>query len=168
MPPPLPTIPSTRNAFGNRTAMHVLKRGIWENKGEAVGPRPPSVLVPDDQPELPADVANPRTRLARWLVEPAQSADRPRPRQPGLAASFRRRAGEDGQRLRDQGSAPSHPELLDWLAATLVEDGWRLKPMHRLIVLSSTYRQASRSGMSAAAEHIDPENRLLWRFPRAG
>ena len=44
-----------------------------------------------------------------------------------------------------KGDRPSHPELLDWLAATLVEDGWRLKPIHRLIVLSSTYRQSSRS-----------------------
>ena len=43
-----------------------------------------------------------------------------------------------------KGDRPSHPELLDWLAATLVEDGWRLKPIHRLILLSSTYRQSSR------------------------
>ena len=40
---------------------------------------------------------------------------------------------------------PSHPELLDWLAATLVENGWRLKPIHRLILLSNTYRQSSRT-----------------------
>ena len=44
------------------------------------------------------------------------------------------------------GEKPSHPELLDWLATEFVRDGWQLKPLHRLIVLSSTYRQASQSG----------------------
>ena len=65
-----------------------------------------------------------------------------------------------------KGDRPSHPELLDWLAATLVEGGWRLKPLHRLIVLSSTYRQSSRSPLAAEAERSDPENRLLWHFSR--
>src|SRR5207249_9124999 len=58
---------------------------------------------------------------------------------------------------------PSHPELLDDLANTLVEGGWRIKPLHRLIVLSSTYRQSSEV-KSAAATEKDPANRLLWRF----
>ena len=51
MPPPLPTIPSTSNDFTKRTAIHVLKRGVWENKGDAVGPRPLSVLMADDVPD---------------------------------------------------------------------------------------------------------------------
>jgi hypothetical protein len=67
-----------------------------------------------------------------------------------------------------RGDRPSHPELLDWLAATFVENGWRLKPMHRLLVLSSAYRQSStgRSPQAAAAAVSDPENRLLWHFNR--
>jgi hypothetical protein len=56
--------------------------------------------------------------------------------------------------------------LLDWLAATLVEGGWRLKPMHRLIVLSNTYRQSGLSESSSETMRDDPEVRLLWRFPR--
>ena len=63
-----------------------------------------------------------------------------------------------------QGAAPSHRELLDWLAADLREDGWRLKNLHRAIMLSRTYRQGSRREPAALA--ADPENILLAGFPR--
>ncbi|MEN9664917.1 MAG: hypothetical protein RLZZ326_1280, partial [Planctomycetota bacterium] len=59
------------------------------------------------------------------------------------------------------GERPSHPELLDWLAATFMEGGWKLKPLHRLIVTSAVYRQGS---TSEPARAIDPDNRLLARF----
>jgi hypothetical protein len=62
-----------------------------------------------------------------------------------------------------QGSRPSHPELLDWLAAALVEHGWRLKPLHRLIVTSAVYMQDSRSDEARAA--VDREDVFLWRYP---
>ena len=71
IPPPPATIPAIRNDSAHRTPIHVLKRGVWENKGEPVGPRPPSVLVADDLPELAADVPDPRSRLARWLPRPS-------------------------------------------------------------------------------------------------
>ncbi len=61
------------------------------------------------------------------------------------------------------GAAPSHPELLDWLAAELVDHGWRLKHMHRLIVTSATYRQASAPRAEGIA--VDAQSRLLWRYP---
>jgi mono/diheme cytochrome c family protein len=61
------------------------------------------------------------------------------------------------------GARPSHPELLDWLASELVEHAWSLKHIHRLILQSATYQQASRYQAQAAA--IDGSNRLLWRFP---
>ena len=59
------------------------------------------------------------------------------------------------------GGRPSHPELLDFLAGELIRQGWRLKMLHRMIVLSAVYRQASRQ--RPAATKIDAENRLLWR-----
>ena len=62
------------------------------------------------------------------------------------------------------GEAPSHPELLDWLATRFVEGDWSLKRMHRLIMLSATYRMSTR--YSAAGAGKDPENRLLWRMNR--
>ena len=61
------------------------------------------------------------------------------------------------------GSKPTHPELLDWLAHEFVQEGWSLKKLHRLIVLSSTYRQSGQFNAGAAAK--DAESRLLWRFP---
>ena len=60
-----------------------------------------------------------------------------------------------------QGSRPSHPELLDWLANALIANGWRLKPIHRLIVTSAVYMQDSRFDESRAA--IDRENVFHWR-----
>ncbi len=61
------------------------------------------------------------------------------------------------------GTRPSHPELLDWLASEFVRSGWSVKQMHKLIVLSATYRQSSR--INAAAQSKDADDRLLWRFP---
>jgi hypothetical protein len=61
------------------------------------------------------------------------------------------------------GGRPTHPELLDWLARQVIAHGWRLKPLHRLIVTSQTYRQASTWQKDAADK--DGESRLLWRFP---
>src|SRR5690606_24233813 len=61
------------------------------------------------------------------------------------------------------GDRPTHPELLDWLAGRLLEHGWRLKPLHREILLSQTYRQGS--GFRAEAAAIDADMRLLWRYP---
>jgi hypothetical protein len=62
------------------------------------------------------------------------------------------------------GGEPSHPELLDWLAAELRDNGGSLKPLHRLICTSATYRQTSANRDDAAA--LDPDNRLLWRMNR--
>lgn len=61
------------------------------------------------------------------------------------------------------GGRPTHPELLDWLACQLRKSGWRLKPVHRQIVLSRTYQQAST--WDAASAQIDADSRYLWRFP---
>jgi hypothetical protein len=61
------------------------------------------------------------------------------------------------------GERPTHPELLDWLAKRLVTEGWRLKAMHKLIVMSQTYRQSSAYRDDAAK--VDGDSRLLWRFP---
>jgi hypothetical protein len=61
------------------------------------------------------------------------------------------------------GEPPTHPELLDWLTTRFVRGGWAMKPVHRLIMTSATYRQSAVAGMSPVAKTKDPENRLLWR-----
>ena len=179
LPADLPVIPSTRNDWEKRTPIHVLRRGVWENKGELVQPRPLSVLVSQSLPELNAASTSPRTELARWLTSP----DHPltarvlvnRLWQFHFGMGLVKTANDFGMK----GARPSHPELLDWLAATLIEEGWHLKPIHRLIVLSKTYQQSSRmpappnESTDADAAHRlaeqqtnDPENRLLWHFTR--
>jgi hypothetical protein len=60
------------------------------------------------------------------------------------------------------GDPPTHPELLDWLATELMATGWRLKPLHRLIVLSQTYQRSS--AFDADAARVDPSDNLLWRW----
>jgi hypothetical protein len=166
LPPSLPTIPATRNDLEHRTLIHVLKRGEWEAKGEPVGPRPPSVLVGDLEPELSADIVNPRTRLAAWLTGPSQPLTARvfvnRVWQHHFGAGLVKTVNDFGLK----GDRPSHPELLDWLASEFISGGWRSKPLHRLIVLSHAYRQSDRAESSAEPLTADPDNRLLWHFAR--
>lgn len=166
LPPHPPTIPGTRNDSKNRTAIHVLRRGDWEKKGVPVGPRPLSLFVSASFNELKPDVENPRTQLASWMADGKNPLTARvivnRVWQHHFGTGLVRTPNDFGT----HGDPPSHPALLDWLAKTLVEQDWRLKPIHRLIVLSSTYRQSSRSPMSAKVLNADPENRMLWRFPR--
>jgi hypothetical protein len=62
-----------------------------------------------------------------------------------------------------KGDRPTHPALLDWLANEFIQSGWSMKQLHRLIMTSSTYQQSSKRRLEAAK--IDPQNKLLWRFP---
>ena len=164
-PPPLDAICTVANDAARRTAIRLLERGDYGKPGEAVAPRVPGVLLPDDAPALAADVANPRTRLAEWLIDPAN----PLPARVMVnrvwQSHFGRGIVSTTNDFGVNGDEPSHPELLDWLANRFIEGGWRLKSLHRLIMTSSTYRQASRTD-SATGLTIDAENRLLWRFPR--
>jgi hypothetical protein len=166
LPPALPTIPATFNDFDKTTEIHVLKRGIWENKLDKVGPRPPSLLVSESDPELGSDVRNPRTHLAQWLVDSKNPLTARvivnRLWQQHFGVGLVKTVNDFGT----HGDRPSHSELLDWLAASLMENGWRLKSIHRLILLSNTYQQASRSEHESDFSREDPENRLLWRFNR--
>ena len=139
LPAPLATIPSTHNDFAKRTAIHVLKRGVWENKGEPVNPRPLSVLIAADVAEVSPGETQPRSQLAKWLTSP----DHPltarvivnRLWQQHFGIGLVKTANDFGLK----GERPSDPELLDWLAASLIENGWRLKPLHRVMVLSAKY-----------------------------
>jgi hypothetical protein len=165
MPAPPPIIPTIHNDPAQRTEMHVLKRGDWEKKGEPVAPRPLSVLTADHVAELPADAPNPRTHLASWLTQREHPLTARvmvnRVWQHHFGVGLVKTANDFGQ----NGERPSHPELLDWLAFRLVENGWRLKAIHRMILLSSAYQQSS-DYRDDAANRIDPEARLLWRFNR--
>ena len=171
LPEPLPTICSIENVDEKRTEIHVLERGNWDNKGDAVNIRALGVLLPEGAGELPPDTKNPRTKLADWIADP----DHPLTARVMVNRIWQYHFGQGIVRTANDlgfnGGRPSHPELLDFLANEFVNSGWSVKHVHRLIVLSQSYRQSSRPahgvpGNDALGNEKDPENRLLWRFSR--
>ncbi|MDX1979914.1 MAG: DUF1549 and DUF1553 domain-containing protein [Bryobacteraceae bacterium] len=166
MPDPLPGLYSVHNDMEKATPIHVLARGDHQNKGERVAPRPLGVLLPDGAPELPAETKNPRTELARWIADPAN---------PLTARVMVNRVWQFhfGQGIVStpndfgrMGMRPTHPELLDLLANEFIKGGWRLKPIHKMILMSKAYQQSSDSPQEKAGMEKDAGNTLLWRFPR--
>jgi hypothetical protein len=134
-------------------------RGEFLQPAEHVEPGVPAILH-----AFPSNAARNRLAFAKWLV----SAENPLV---GRVTVNRQWAAFFGQGIVStpgdfglQGELPSHPELLDWLALEFVRGGWSVKHIHRLIVTSSTYQQASRVTPSLLAR--DPGNRLLARGPR--
>ncbi len=140
-----------------RTA-HILERGAWDHPGDSVEPGTPAAL-----PALPSAPTN-RLGLARWMT------DRSNPLTARVAVNrlwqqvFGVGLVRTPENFGIQGERPTHPELLDWLAATYVQSGWDTKSLLRLIVTSAAYRQSS--ACSSELEQVDPENRLLARAPR--
>jgi hypothetical protein len=142
-----------------RRATHVLIRGAYDKYGELVQPGVPASLPP-----LPAGATNDRLGLARWLVDPAHPLTARVAVNRYWQVFFGTGLVKTTEDFGVQGEAPSHPELLDWLATEFVRSGWDVKALHRLIVTSATYRQASR--MAPRLRERDPDNRLLARGPR--
>jgi hypothetical protein len=136
--------------------------------------KPPGEYSPLS-PKYPETSTGRRAALAQWI------ADRNNPLTARVAVNhlwlrhFGRAIVETTHDFGSNGSRPTHPELLDWLACELIDSGWSMKHLHQLMVTSETYRRASHlpasladaSGPSEAARRIDPDNRTYWRFPPA-
>jgi hypothetical protein len=152
---------------GGPRPVQILRRGDIHKPGPAALPGALSCIaalpwrfaIADPKAEAPRRVA-----LAKWLSDP---------RNPLVYRSIVNRAWQHhfGRGIVEtpsdfgrMGSLPSHPELLDWLASRFLEGGTSPKALHRLIVTSAVYRQATRHDPSAAL--VDAENRLLWRQNR--
>ncbi len=104
-----------------------------------------------------------RTALAEWLTQPDNPFTARVVVNRVWQQHFGRGLAANASDFGKLGEKPSHPELLDWLATRFVADGWSLKKLHKLIVTSATYRQASKNTNADTAKLKDPENRLLWR-----
>jgi hypothetical protein len=146
---------------------YTLKNGNVQAKGPLVQPGFLSILDPTDAKITPPTDLNStgrRSVLAGWLTDPKN----PLPARVMVNRIWHYHFGRgivstpgDFGRM---GARPTHPELLDYLATTFVENGWHMKAMHRMILLSNTYQQSSAS--QAAAAKVDPDNKLLWRYNR--
>ncbi|MDR3637502.1 MAG: PSD1 and planctomycete cytochrome C domain-containing protein [Isosphaeraceae bacterium] len=134
-------------------------RGEYLQPTERVEPDVLSML-----PRLPDGARRGRLEFARWLVSPTNPLVARVTMNRQWAVFFGRGIVATPQDFGYQGEAPSHPELLDWLAVELVNQRWSLKAIHRLIVTSATYQQSSRVTPELLAR--DAENRLLARAPR--
>ena len=163
--PPLPLF-----WVGNHEAapgpFHVFLGGSPQRKGEEVKPASLSVFN-GSKSSYTVDPAKPeserRLALAQWIT----AADNPLP--PRVLANriwhyhFGTGLVDTPSDFGYMGSRPTHPELLDWLAGELQSKGWKLKPLHRLIMTSQAYRQGTAWNADAAKK--DGDSRYLWRFP---
>jgi hypothetical protein len=148
-------------AEGGRADTHILVRGNPVLRGEKVEPGVPQILGGQS---FSSPLPHGRRRsFADWLTE------RQNPRTARVAANrlwqyhFGRGIVPTPNEFGGLGESPTHPELLDWLAAELINQGWHWKPMHRMIVLSNAYRMSSRGRAPELSR--DPANRWFWRFP---
>ena len=138
---------------------HILSRGQYDKPIAPV-----TANVPAAFPGLPADAPKNRLGFARWLVSGKH------PLTARVAVNrfwqiyFGRGLVSTTEDFGAQGELPSHPLLLDWLATEFVENGWNVKALQKLIVMSATYQQSSQSTAEIRAR--DPDNRLLARGPR--
>ncbi|HLJ14243.1 MAG TPA: DUF1549 and DUF1553 domain-containing protein [Bryobacteraceae bacterium] len=164
--PVLPALYSVADDFDKLAPIHVLPRGDGTHPGEEVGPRPLGVLLPDGAPELPEDARMPRLQLAKWIVDPENPLTARVMVNRIWLGHFGRGIVATPNDFGRMGARPTHPELLDWLANQLVDGGWKMKPLHRLILLSSTYRQTSLPTDAAGVKEKDPDNKYLSHFNR--
>jgi hypothetical protein len=166
-PKPLPRAQFMIDVSATAPPTYVHTRGDPYAKGEEVQPGFLSILDPSDQKITPPAGVNStgrRTVLANWLVDPKNPLVARvmvnRVWQYHFGTGIVATSGDFGR----MGSRPTHPELLDYLASYFVENGWSIKKLHKLIVLSNTYRQSTESQPKAA--EVDPDNKLLWRYNR--
>jgi hypothetical protein len=160
----MPTAPTSlvfvERPANNPRATHRYHRGEFLQPRERVEAGVPVVLPP-----LPPDAPRDRLTFARWLASPDNPLTGRVAMNRQWAAVFGRGIVRTTEDFGYQGEAPSHPELLDWLALEFVRQEWSMKRMHRVMVTSATYRQSSRADAERLAR--DPRNELLGRGPRA-
>ncbi|MSU49354.1 MAG: DUF1553 domain-containing protein [Opitutus sp.] len=143
----------------------ILERGNPANQGEKVAPAFLQVLAPpapDISPPVSGKSSGRRTALANWIASAENQLTARVMANRVWQHHFGRGLVRSSSNFGTQGDAPTHPELLDWLAAEFIGHGWSLKALHRLILTSNTYRMSSRP--SPAALRADPRNDLLSHF----
>ncbi|QHV95559.1 DUF1553 domain-containing protein [Spirosoma endbachense] len=137
---------------------HLLKRGAYDAPGEVVTPAVLHSLNP-----IPEEWPKNRLGLAKWLLMPENPLFGRVMANRFWQQYFGQGLAKNSDDFGNQGALPTHPELLDYLAVKFRESGWNVKAMHKLIVMSATYRQSS--SVSEKAREADPDNVFLTRGP---
>ena len=158
---------STMSELGHADSppTYVLFKGIYDRKLDEVQPGFPSLLTSAKPAIVPtATSSGRRTAVANWITSP----DNPLTARVFVNRQWAQVFGngivESVSDFGKMGVKPTNPELLDYLSAGFVQDGWSVKKLQREILLSHTYRQSS--APRGDAEKVDPTNKLLWAFPR--
>jgi mono/diheme cytochrome c family protein len=157
-----------RDAGREARKTFVLLRGDHRLQGAEVQPDVPAVLrtrpivFPTPAPE--ARSTGRRLALAQWLAAPENPLTARVMVNRIWQYHFHRGLVGSASNFGLNGESPTHPELLDWLAQDFIHGGWRIKRLHKLIMLSNTYQQATRIEPAYLAR--DPDNLYLWRYPR--
>ncbi len=146
--------------------VNILNRGDLKRPRDKAPPDIPSVLrrAMDWKDEFPAPFGS-RQQLALWLTHTNHPLTARVMVNRLWHWHFGRGLVATANDFGKMGQPPSHPELLDWLSQEFMAQGWSLKKMHRLLMLSSSYQMASRF-VDERSSHLDPDNRLLWRMNR--
>jgi len=145
-------MPTPRETF-------LLIRGAYDKKGDKVSLGVPAILPP-----LPKDAPPNRLGLAKWLTDPGHPLVARVTVNRFWQQYFGQGIVKTAEDFGSQGSWPTHPELLDWLATEFIQSNWNVKHIQKLIVMSGTYQQSSR--VPAEMTQRDPTNELLARGPR--
>ncbi|MDG1832281.1 MAG: DUF1553 domain-containing protein, partial [Verrucomicrobiota bacterium] len=148
--------------FMDAEPTYVLRRGNAEQRMTRINARVPSVLG-ELGLNLEENEQNRRVALAKWIT----SSENPLTARVMANRIWQFHFGtgivSTSNDFGLNGAKPSHPELLDWLATEFIRSGWSIKHMHKLIMLSDTYQQSSRT--NEEGRKVDADTRLLWRFP---
>jgi mono/diheme cytochrome c family protein len=137
---------------------YILKRGAYDAHGEPVTADTPAALPP-----FPAEQPRNRLGLARWLLAPEHPLTARVAVNRFWQMMFGKGLVETSDNFGSQGTPPTHPELLDWLARDFADHGWNMKRLLKMLALSAAYRQSSRVSPELLAR--DPGNQLLARAP---
>ncbi len=164
--PPRKSALSVAKVHAQPPETFILQRGNPTSQGEKVEPRFPAIFS-SPKPVIPerkdgARSSGRRLVLANWIASPDNLLTARVMANRVWQYHFGRGIVRSPNNFGQLGEPPTHPLLLDWLARQLIAGGWRLKPLHKLIMLSNTYRMSS-AGNDAALKK-DPANNLFWRF----
>ncbi len=150
--------------------LHLLKKGNVNRPGPevppgsltTVGKKVQDFIVPPES----ARTTHRRLQLAQWIANP----ENPLTSRVIVNRLWQHHFGEGIVRSSDNfgftGQRPTYSELLDWLASELIQGGWKMKPIHKLIVMSDTYQQSSQHPLQSDYANVDANNQYLWRYER--